>query len=647
MEIWQKMPDELREGFHGLPSYFTEGGWLARLSLTVYPIKEGEDALVIKGSGDVWEIGYREKIHFFRALGLLKEHLMDGEKLNCREKCPEVYTGGHFFEKAFLYREQMVIPEIGVMLDVSRNSVPKPQFLQMLLTRLALMGVNRLILYMEDVYQLDEELRFGYFRGGYTREELKALDDYAEQWGITIIPSIQVLGHLEKVLRYPEYRAATDSPSCLLVGEEETYRLIGKMLEAVKECFRSRMVIIGMDETHGLGQGRYREIHGDHPPMELFLEHLNRVSRMMDSMGLEPAYYSDMLFRYGSKEHTYLDPDMRLSRDMEEKLPASGHLIYWDYYSHDYDVLDGMMMAHARMGKTIYAGPLLSVSSFCVHYEATFRNASSALAAVKHRGIPMAYGCMWHDDGAECSDWLGLLGMQYYGEQAYNMEEPDQEMLARRFFYCTGLSAQGFLAAGMLDCVPCMNMDNRWPPNTGKYLLWQDPLMGLFDADIMGLGLEEHYEETARALSTALEAEGKDGWFLKVPQALAVVLKEKVELSGSLLLHYRKKDREGLMEDLKLIRELSKSIRYLHAIHREQWMACCAPFGWERMDLRYGGLLARFETADLRLQQFIDGRLDKIPELEEPRYLNDRVGDTLGKGIWKIYRNIASPSEEA
>lgn len=259
----------------------------------------------------------------------------------------------------------------------------------------------------------------------------------------------------------------------------------------------------------------------------------------------------------------------------------------------------------------------------------------------------MAYGCMWHDDGAECSDWLGLLGMQYYGEQAYSMDGPDMETLERRFFYCTGLSAQGFFAAGQLDCVPCMNPDNRWPPNVCKYLLWQDPLMGLFDADVMGLGLDQHYKETARVISAALEEAGDSGWFLKVPLALAQVLEKKVELSVSLLCHYKEKDREGLRGDLILIGALSESIQRLHGLHREQWMSVCVPFGWERLDLRYGGLMARLDTADLRLRQYLDGSLDQIPELEEPRYPNDRVGDTLGKGIWKVYRNIASPSEEA
>lgn len=622
------LPKELRTGFKRLPAFFIEGDWLDRLELTAYRLNEDGAALELKGSGLIWSIGYREKVHFFRALGILKESLKGGNA-------------------KITYRERMTIPEIGVMLDVSRNSVPKPEFLKNLMDRLALMGVNRLILYMEDVYWIEGERQFGYFRGGYTREEIKALDDYGDQWGIRLVPSIQVLGHLEKILRYPEYRKIADSSSCLLVGEEETYRLIGKMLETVKACFRSRLVIIGMDETYGLGQGRYRDIHGERPPVELFLEHLSRVCQIMDGMELEPAYYSDMLFKFGSQGHTYLDPDIRLPRVIEKRLPATARLIYWDYYSHDESLLDEMMKAHARMGKTMYAGPLLSVSSFCVQYAATFRNAAPALEAVKRNGISMAYGCMWHDDGAECSDWLGLLGMQYYGEQAYHREEPDMEMLEKRFYYCTGLKARGFMAAGMLDNVPCQNLDNRWPPNPGKYLLWQDPLLGLFDADLASLGLDKHYKEVSRALDCALKAEGEEGWFLKVPLALACVLEKKVRLSEALLKHYQSGSRRGLTEDLKLLEELSGAVRSLHGLHREQWFHTCAPFGWERLELRYGGLMTRLDTARMRLCLFLDGSLERIPELEAPRYCYDRAGNTLGKGIWKIYRDIASLSDEA
>lgn len=62
---------------------------------------------------------------------------------------------------------------------------------------------------------------FWLYAGGYTREQLRQLDDEADLYGISIIPSIQVLGHMEKVLRFPEYDSVKDSPSCLLVGKRK------------------------------------------------------------------------------------------------------------------------------------------------------------------------------------------------------------------------------------------------------------------------------------------------------------------------------------------------------------------------------------------------------------------------------------------
>lgn len=74
-------------------------------------------------------------------------------------------------------------------------------------------------------------------------------------------------------------------------------------------------------------------------------------------------------------------------------------------------------------------------------------------------------------------------------------------------------------------------------------------------------------------------------------------------------------------------------------------MSSCSPFGWSRLDLRYGGLLARLETASDRLQDYLEGRLSELPELAVPRYTLDRCGDLLGNGIWKVYDKSVSLSD--
>ena len=617
--------ENIVSAIQGLPSFYFKGGWADEICLEFFRLPPlGEEAFKITRQGGDCRIGFREKIHLFRALGFLRENPGTED---------------------FCYGEKMYIPRIGAMIDASRNSVPSPAFLKSMLGSMALMGLNCLVLYMEDVYELEGEPRFGYMRGGYTREQLRQLDDEADLYGISIIPSIQVLGHMEKVLRFPEYDSVKDSPSCLLVGEEKTYGLIGKMLQTVSRCFRSRLVIVGMDETHGLGEGRYRQQNGSRPPLDIFLDHLQRVDALAQENGLEIALYSDMLFSYSSPKHIYLDPEEGADPGICARIPKSASLIYWDYYSRDPALLDGMMKKHRDIGNGIYAGPLLSVSSFCVNYPYTFRTAEPALEAVKKYHIPMAYGCLWHDDGGECSDWLGLLGMQYYAESAYHEGPASQEALAGRFAACTGLCAGWFMDVALLDAVPCSNEENRWPPNPSKYLLWQDPLEGLYDGDLEGLGLDAHYGKTAGLLEADVEMAGEEGWFLQVPLHLARVLQLKAALGERLHQHYKHGDKRALQKDAEQFGELIGQVRELWAAHRQQWMKTCSPFGWSRLDLRYGGLAARLETARYRLGQYLDGDLPGIPELEAPRYMNDRRGQFLGNGIWKTYAGTATLSD--
>lgn len=84
--------------------------------------------------------------------------------------------------------------------------------------------------------------------------------------------------------------------------------------------------------------------------------------------------------------------------------------------------------------------------------------------------------------------------------------------------------------------------------------------------------------------------------------------------------YYLKKDINALRklvdEDIPL---LLQRVRSLREKHREQWFRTNKPFGWEILDIRYGGLCARIESAKWRLQDYLEGRVEKIPELEEER----------------------------
>ena len=88
----------------------------------------------------------------------------------------------------------------GVMLDMSRNAVMKPDEVKKFARVLKSLGYNMIQLYTEDTYEIEGEPYFGYMRARYTQEELRELDAYCHENFIDFVPSLSCFGHLYELL---------------------------------------------------------------------------------------------------------------------------------------------------------------------------------------------------------------------------------------------------------------------------------------------------------------------------------------------------------------------------------------------------------------------------------------------------------------
>jgi hypothetical protein len=76
-------------------------------------------------------------------------------------------------------------------------------------------------------------------------------------------------------------------------------------------------------------------------------------------------------------------------------------------------------------------------------------------------------------------------------------------------------------------------------------------------------------------------------------------------------------------------------------------MAYNKPFGWEVHDIRYGGLKARFETVQERINAYLAGELDRMEELEEARLrLVGKEGDPAinNRFLWMKFQTYITPN---
>lgn len=291
-------------------------------------------------------IRYKDKIHFFRALGLLVEEMGN--------------------RSSFEILEEPQFTMNGTMIDVSRNGVLKVESIKEFLRKMALMGLNMMMLYTEDTYTIESRPYFGYMRGRYSFDELKDCDDYADIFGIEMIPCIQTLGHLEQVLKWEAASELRDTGSILLADSETTYAFVEEMIKAASAPFRSNRIHIGMDEAHELGLGNYLHLNGFKRRFDIMTEHLNRVMEITRKLGLKPMIWSDMYFRLASKDGSYYDLDAVIPDDVIKNTPKDVQLVYWDYYFDTEEHYAEFIRRHRRFeAKTIFAGGLFTWVGFC------------------------------------------------------------------------------------------------------------------------------------------------------------------------------------------------------------------------------------------------------------------------------------------
>ena len=133
----------------------------------------------------------------------------------------------------------------GVMLDMSRNGVMKPEQVKKFAKVISTFGYNMIQLYTEDTYEVDNEPYFGYMRGRYTKAELKDIVHYCNSIGVEVVPCIQTLAHLNQIFRWDTYKEINDFGDILLVGKERTYSLIENMFKTLRECYTTNKIHIG------------------------------------------------------------------------------------------------------------------------------------------------------------------------------------------------------------------------------------------------------------------------------------------------------------------------------------------------------------------------------------------------------------------
>ncbi|CBQ73971.1 conserved hypothetical protein [Sporisorium reilianum SRZ2] len=567
---------------------------------------------------------------------------------------------------------------IGTMIDCSRNGVLNVRSTKFLLRTLALLGYNMLQLYTEDTYEIDGEPFFGYMRGGYSHAELREIDDYAAMFGIEVIPCIQTLGHLGQMLQWPRYLGLRDTAEVLLPEWPETYVMLEKMIRAATAPFRSKRIHLGMDETHGLGHGRYYSIYGhqnNKPGSQIFVEHLAKVNAICQQLQLQPMIWSDMLFCLSARNNSlvgYYDSAQPL--DVKQQgIPPSVDLVYWDYYHTSATSYEKRIKNHEELRG---ASPWLAAGSwtwsrFWTALPFTFQTIAANLKAAKaSAGVKHVFLTIWGDEGNEVDLWSSLPAWCYYADHAYSTtscSRMDVSLLKSKFDAIVGGDWDDFVRASAIDDTTKDGLDVaeddkiHFAPNTSKWMLWSDPVHSFAEPTLVAAGFdaEQHYAGIASTLSERVEGvtlenrlrnrnvlvvrpkpKPASGLFTAAASLLSEVtgrggggpktvrilsdhpfnarleLALKANLRQRLHHAYTARNWPQLQQLHRRTARCRDAAAKLWRYHRDMWMSMYKPHG-ETLELRYGGLVSRLDTLHRRVGAFLDHVLSAEREEHE------------------------------
>ena len=595
--------------------------------IIIEPQQREQAGYAIKKEGKQVVLSYKEQVQFFRGLGQLLAHLE---------------------EQTFEKENNQVIGFNGAMYDCSRNGVLKVETIKKYIRLHALLGLNQMMLYTEETYEIEGYPYFGALRGRYTKEEIRECVAYGEMFGVELVPCIQTLAHLRTVLRWPKMAEYRDNDDILIAEEEKTYELIDSMLRSVRTMYKTNRIHLGMDEAFYLGYGAYRLKHGIVEQGQLIKRHLDKVMELCEKHGLEPMIWSDMFFVSGGNGGYYSVP-----RDHEwaenEKPDKRVSLVYWDYYAHDEEQYDRMSDLHKKLTDRIYfAGGGWTWNGMSPNYSQALEATKVGMGVMRQKGIVNSIYTLWHDNGAETPDATAIPMLAYYSNQVYG-EELDEKEMEQWFRGITGESYQTMLLFDKMDFVPYAEKNNHGFANASKTSFYQDPLLGIFDKQFEGKGFSSHYKEVSKLLEQAKKENQKTNSLCGIAslyeyyQKFAEILSVKSELGIQIRAAYLEGDREALQQFVtNQLPSLQEQVATLLEMRRNIWFKEYKANGFEVIDIRFSGVIARLKSTALRLNDYLNGNVEQLEELEEERvYYLEEENKIPNCNLWEY---IASAS---
>lgn len=203
-------------------------------------------------------------------------------------------------------------PARGVMLDISRDRVPRRRALYDLIDRLASWKINQVQLYMEHTFAYQNHPVVWADASPFTGQEILELDAYCRQRHVTLLPNQNSLGHMERWLKHPRYRHLAECPDGFFMAEwnrampptslnaadPASIAFMGELYDELLPHFSCETFNVGGDEPWEMGRCRSKPTADTIGAGRMYLNYLLQLHKLVTSRGRRMMFWDDIIVNH-------------------------------------------------------------------------------------------------------------------------------------------------------------------------------------------------------------------------------------------------------------------------------------------------------------------------------------------------------------
>jgi len=295
----------------------------------------------------------------------------------------------------------------GVMLDISRDKVPKMESLKKFINILAEWKFNQFQLYTEHTFAYKNHETVWKNYSPITAEQIQELDSYCKKRFIDLVPNQNSFGHLERWLGYKEYNDMAEVPSypsALNPVNPRSIKFIEELYNELLTNFSSKLFNVGCDETWQLGTGGSSNAVAELGKEQVYYNFLMKIYDLTQKHNKTMMFWADMLYGHP---------------DYFKKLPSNSIALVWGYIATELG--EPRISKFGEAGCRFYVCP--STCTFNSHFGRTsnmIQNVRDAVENGRKFGSEGLLMTIWGDQG----NWQQLPfeypGLAYAAATSWN-----------------------------------------------------------------------------------------------------------------------------------------------------------------------------------------------------------------------------------